>query len=68
MNNARIMKKNEDKGATIIFSTHNMGSVEELCDNIALINKAEKLLDGSVKDIRKNYKSDTFDISFRGND
>jgi ABC-2 type transport system ATP-binding protein len=44
-----------------------MGSVEELCDNIALINKAEKLLDGSVKDIRKTYKSNTFKITFRGN-
>lgn len=69
--NAQLIKSEilelRDKGATIIFSTHNMGSVEELCDNIALINKAEKLLDGSVKDIRKNYKSDTFDISFRGN-
>ena len=69
--NAQLIKNEilelRDKGATIIFSTHNMGSVEELCDNIALINKAEKLLDGSVKDIRKNYKSNTFKISFRGN-
>lgn len=69
--NAQLIKSEilelRDKGATIIFSTHNMGSVEELCDNIALINKAEKLLDGSVKEIRKNYKSDTFHITFRGN-
>lgn len=69
--NAQLIKNEilelRDKGATIIFSTHNMGSVEELCDNIALINKAEKLLDGSVKDIRKEYKSNTYHISFKGN-
>lgn len=55
------------KGATVIFSTHNMGSVEELCDNIALINKSEKILDGAVKDIRKTYRSNTYKISFKGN-
>ena len=69
--NAQLIKNEilelRDKGATIIFSTHNMGSVEELCDNIALINKAEKLLDGSVKDIRKQYKSNTYHITFKGN-
>jgi ABC-2 type transport system ATP-binding protein len=58
------LKKN---GATVIFSTHNMGSVEELCDNIALINKSQKILDGSVKEIRKTYKSNTFNVSFKGN-
>ncbi|MES2132216.1 MAG: ABC transporter ATP-binding protein [Bacteroidota bacterium] len=69
--NAQLIKNEilelRNKGATIIFSTHNMGSVEELCDNIALINKAEKLLDGSVKEIRKAYKSNTYSITFRGN-
>lgn len=69
--NAQLIKNEilelRNKGATIIFSTHNMGSVEELCDNIALINKAEKLLDGSVKEIRKAYKSNTFKITFKGN-
>ncbi len=68
--NAQLIKNEilelRDKGATIIFSTHNMGSVEELCDNIALINKSEKLLDGPVKDIRKNYKSNTYQITFKG--
>jgi ABC-2 type transport system ATP-binding protein len=54
-------------GATVIFSTHNMGSVEELCDNIALINKSEKILDGSVKEIRKTYRSNTYKVSFKGN-
>lgn len=53
-------------GATVIFSTHNMGSVEEMCDNIALINKAEKILDGTVKDIRKQFRSHTYKISFKG--
>ena len=56
-----------EKGSTIIFSTHNMGSVEELCDHIALINKSQKILDGSVKDIRKAYKSRTYRVSFKGN-
>lgn len=55
------------QGTTIIFSTHNMGSVEELCDNIALIHKSKKILDGSVKDIRNRYKSNTFEIEFNGN-
>jgi ABC-2 type transport system ATP-binding protein len=57
----------KEKGTTIIFSTHNMGSVEELCDYIALINHSKKILDGSVKDIRNTYKSNTYDISFSGN-
>lgn len=69
--NAQLIKKEilelREKGATIIFSTHNMGSVEELCDNIALINKSQKLLDGSVKEIRKTYKSSIYNITFRGN-
>jgi ABC-2 type transport system ATP-binding protein len=54
-------------GATVIFSTHNMGSVEELCDQIALLNQAEKILDGSVKAIRKTYRSNVYKISFKGN-
>jgi ABC-2 type transport system ATP-binding protein len=56
----------KQKGTTIIFSTHNMGSVEELCDHIALINNSKKILDGSVKDIRNTFKSNTFDIAFKG--
>jgi ABC-2 type transport system ATP-binding protein len=55
------------KGASIIFSTHNMGSVEELCDHIALINKSRKILDGSVKAIRQQYRSNVFKIAFKGN-
>jgi ABC-2 type transport system ATP-binding protein len=57
-----------DNGATIIFSTHNMASVEELCDHIALINNSKKILDGNVKAIKKTYKMNTFEISFSGFD
>jgi ABC-2 type transport system ATP-binding protein len=49
-------------GSTIIFSTHNMSSVEELCDNIALINQGIKILDGSVNEIRKQYRTNTFEV------
>ena len=49
-------------GATIIFSTHNMASVEELCDHIALINKSRKILEGSVKEVRKQFRSDTYEL------
>ncbi|MCX6290282.1 MAG: ATP-binding cassette domain-containing protein [Bacteroidetes bacterium] len=66
------MVKNEllalkEKGTTIILSTHRMESVEELCTHIALINRAKKILDGSVKDIRKQYKSNTYEIQYSGN-
>src|SRR6218665_1862481 len=68
--NAQLIKNESlelrKNGATVIFSTHNMGSVEELCDNIALINRSEKILDGSVKEIRKTYRTNTFKISFKG--
>ncbi|MCU0434730.1 MAG: ATP-binding cassette domain-containing protein [Bacteroidia bacterium] len=56
-----------ERGATIILSTHNMGSVEELCDHIALINKSKNILEGRVKDIRRSYSMNLWDISFRGN-
>jgi ABC-2 type transport system ATP-binding protein len=55
-----------ERGATIIFSTHNMGSVEELCDNITLINKAKTLLEGRVEEIRKQWAGNEYDISFAG--
>ncbi len=51
-----------NNGATIIFSTHNMSSVEELCDYIALINKSKKILDGSVKEIRTRFKQNIFEF------
>lgn len=50
------------QGATIIFSTHRMESVEELCDYMALINKSNKLLDGKVSEIKREYKSNTFEV------
>jgi len=53
------------KGATIIFSTHNMASVEELCDDIVLINKANKILDGNVKEIRHQHFDNTYKIHYR---
>lgn len=50
------------EGATIIFSTHNMSSVEELCDHIALINKSQKILEGTVHQIRKDHASQVYEI------
>ncbi len=68
--NANLLKEEilnlKKDGATIIFSTHNMGSVEELCDNIALINKSVKIEDGPTDAIREKFKSNTFDIKYRG--
>lgn len=54
------------KGVSTILSTHRMESVEELCTHIALINKSKKVLDGSVRDIRKKYKSNLFEIEYKG--
>ena len=69
--NANLIKNEildlKQKGTTIIFSTHNMGSVEELCDEIALINKSKKILDGNVKAIRKANATNTYQIEFVGN-
>jgi len=69
--NANLIKDEilglRDRGATIIFSTHRMESVEELCDHISLIHKANKIMDGSVKSIRETFKSNVFEISFKGN-
>jgi ABC-2 type transport system ATP-binding protein len=56
----------KDQGATIIFSTHNMASVEELCDHITLINKSETLLQGEISAIRERYRSNTCRVTFEG--
>jgi ABC-2 type transport system ATP-binding protein len=56
-----------ERGATIILSTHNMSSVEELCDNITLINKARTILEGSVREIRGQWAANEYDILFAGN-
>ncbi|MCQ6957932.1 ABC transporter ATP-binding protein [Mucilaginibacter aquariorum] len=53
-------------GATILFSTHRMESVEELCDSIALIHKSRKILDGRVKHIRNSYKNETYLVEYTG--
>ncbi|MDA9563218.1 ABC transporter ATP-binding protein [Flavobacteriales bacterium] len=69
--NTNLIKKEilelKEKGATIIFSTHNMSSVEEICDSIALINKSKKILGGSINEVRKTYSSNLFEIRFKGN-
>jgi ABC-2 type transport system ATP-binding protein len=53
-----------EKGSTIIFSTHNMASVEELCDHIALIDKSEKILDGNISEIKKRFRTNTYEVTF----
>ena len=60
-----ILELNQ-KGATIIFSTHRMESVEQLCDSIALIHKSKKILDGKVKDIKNLYRNNTYRIAYSG--
>ena len=68
--NANLLKEEilalRDKGATIIFSTHNMSSVEELCDHITLINKSKNILSGNVEEIRRSYGANIFELSYRG--
>lgn len=68
--NANLIKDEilalREKGSTIIFSTHRMESVEELCDHIALINKSEKILDGEKTAIKEKYKSHIYRIVYRG--
>jgi ABC-2 type transport system ATP-binding protein len=54
------------QGATIIFSTHRMETVEELCDDIALIHKSKKILDGTKRDIKLQYRTSTFTIGYEG--
>ncbi|MGN6491455.1 MAG: ABC transporter ATP-binding protein [Agriterribacter sp.] len=51
-------------GSTIIFSTHRMGEVEEICDHIVLINRGSKILDGSVKKIKQDFKENLFEVGF----
>ncbi|MDE7124904.1 MAG: ATP-binding cassette domain-containing protein [Muribaculaceae bacterium] len=65
--NAAVLKREilrlRDNGATVIFSTHNMSSVEELCDEITLINKSKNILTGSVADVRSSYGANRYRIS-----
>lgn len=55
-----------DEGATVIFSTHNMASVEEICDHITLINKARNILTGPVDDIRRSWGTGSYRVDFAG--
>ena len=68
--NANLLKDEilalRDKGATIIFSTHNMSSVEEICDHITLINKSRNILSGEVDEIRRRHGSNIFEVAYRG--
>jgi ABC-2 type transport system ATP-binding protein len=57
-----------ENGATVIFSTHRMESVEELCDQIALIHESNKILDGKLTDIKKQFKTNTFEVGIRTSD
>ena len=56
------------KGATVIFSTHRMESVEELCEYITLINKSNKILDGNLDEIKKDFKTNTFEVAVNAPD
>lgn len=56
----------KEKGATIIFSTHRMEQVEEICENIALINKGKIILSGNVSEIKHRFKQDVYKIEFEG--
>lgn len=61
------IKRLNNEGATIIFSTHRMESVEEICDHIALINKSKKILEGPLKEVQNEYRSNTFRVVYEGN-
>ncbi len=68
--NAELIRKEilrlKDEGATIILSTHNMESVEELCDNIALIDKSKLVITGGVEDIRRKYGNNNVELVYTG--
>ncbi|MBN2894178.1 MAG: ATP-binding cassette domain-containing protein [Bacteroidales bacterium] len=66
--NVDLIKKQilwlRDQGTTIIFSTHNMASVEEICEDIVLINKSRKVLEGNLAEIKKQFSTNTFEVAF----
>ncbi|MBR5824155.1 MAG: ATP-binding cassette domain-containing protein [Paludibacteraceae bacterium] len=70
--NAELLKKEiielKNKGATVIFSTHNMDSVERLCENIALINKSQVVLSGNINQIRKQFSSHKYIVTLKDYD
>lgn len=68
--NAELLKTTilelKNEGATVLFSTHNMASVEELCDHITLINRSRNVLSGPVHDIRRSYRGSEYELCFEG--
>ena len=70
--NANLLKEEilalRDKGATVIFSTHNMSSVEEVCDHITLIDRSHNILSGRVDYIRHSHGNNIFEIAYRGDE
>ncbi len=68
--NANLLKQEilrlRDKGATVIFSTHNMSSVGVICDHITLINKSRNILSGSVDELRHRFGENVFEVTYRG--
>lgn len=68
--NAGVLKREilklRDEGATVIFSTHNMASVEELCDEITLINRSRNILTGNVHDIRERFADNRYELCYIG--
>ena len=68
--NANLLKQEilrlRDEGSTVIFSTHNMSSVEEICDHITLINRSRNILSGEVGEVRRRYGENIFSLRYRG--
>ena len=68
--NAELIKDEilelREKGSTIIFSTHRMESVEQLCDSVAMIHKSVKILDGPKADIKEKYRDGTYAVEYKG--
>ena len=70
--NANLLKEEilrlRDEGSTVIFSTHNMASVEEICDHITLIDRSHNILSGNVDEIRRRYGANLFEVAYRGDE
>ena len=70
--NANLLKEEilglRDRGATVIFSTHNMSSVEEVCDHITLIDRSRNILSGAVDEIRRRHGQNLFRLEYRGDE
>ncbi len=70
--NANVIKEEilalKEQGATIIFSTHRMESVEELCDHISLIHKSNKLIEGKLEDVKKQFRTNSFEVGILSDD